>query len=636
MDYEEELRTLTGLRESSPAGAVDTDGNPVTDNTELGDVDAEATTVGALRDAMFSGLPKWATMKALAPDFSAEATYTVGTYVNYNYKIWECTIAVETAGDWTGTTNWTERTIAQMLGGMSSKVDTVNTNVATLLARQVEIVVTCVTQDDVTVTGQTVTLRAGSSAQAEVYDTRAYNGQPVTFSVPKDFRYFVEVSANLQGHFAPTTATGTATTSTTAVTLTYSDTSHITTYADVKACVNACTTQAEGRAALNGIEIADTWVSDDGISTYSDPMIVVDVQPVKDPQGAEHLAAIMMRKYCTKTGLQFDAAENGAQAYASDTVAVGGCYYWGYGKDYAQATTYAVNAFCGYKGGIWKCTTAVSAQETFDPDKWSLLDAKYYDASATYAVGDYAKQSGKVYVCATAVETAESFDPDKWTQVLTSGSFQTGARVALSLAAGATVPYSAWTAIYHNDVNNTDIQVYGYGNWECSAWRQFLNSSEGLGAWWHSQHTGDCPPSQLGTTRGYMAGCSAALLAAAKPIRVPVWPWNQGARYTIDTLWLASGNEYYGVVNENEGYAFKKIADNCNTISGWTGAKNDATNARKCYRVSATGSTYVCWTRSSQRINSYNLWKVTEIGALNNGNNPAYNSYAGVPACAIY
>ena len=643
MDYEEELRTLTGLSESSPAGAVDTDGNPVTDNTELGDVDAEATTVGALRDAMFSGLPKWATMKSLAPDFSAEATYTVGTYVNYNYKIWECTTAVETAGDWTGTTNWTERTIAQMLGGMSSKVDTVNTNVATLLARQAEIVVTCVTQDDVTVTGQTVTLRAGSSAQAEVYDTRAYNGQPVTFSVPKDFRYFVEVSSTLSGHFNPTTATGTATANTTNVTLTYSDTSHITAYADVKSVMDSITSQAEGRTALVGIQIEDTWIDEQGDS-YSDPMIVYDVQPILDPSGAEHLAAIMMRRYAASNLIQFDAAECGIEAYATEATAQNFIYYWGYGKKYDSTKTYAVNNWVSYNGGIFKCTTAVSSAEAFDISKWSLLDAVFYNNTKTYAVGEYVKYGGKAYQCTTAVETVEDFDATKWEQKLGTSTFQPDALANVSYSTGATIDYTAYGAIYHTDISssNKSYFAYGYNNWELSAVRQYLNSNEAIGLWWHIQHTGDCPPSQLSTVRGYMAGCSPALLQYAKPIKVPVQAWNKQPEYTIDLFWLPSGTEYYGVVNTNEGNAFKKIKDDCYSASGWTSASNSGTAGRRKYLLSARSTTANIWMRSPRMNNSDHSWGCgTGAGYMdydgsNGGGGFCSSTHHTCPCCAIY
>ena len=534
---------------------------------------------------------------------------------------------------------WATKTAQEAMQGditqIKSDVATIKTNVAELVSRQCEIVVTCVTQDDVTVTGQTVTLRAGSSAQAEVYDTRAYNGQPATFSVPKDFRYFVEVSSTLSGHFSPTTATGTATANTTNVTLTYSDTSHVTTYADVKGAMDAIQSQAEGRAALVGIEIADTWTDNDGITVYSDPMIVVDVQPVKDAYGTEHLAALLMRKYATKYDIQFDGAESQAEGYATEATAVAGRYYWGYGATYSQKT-YAVNTYCGYNGGIFQCTTAVSAAEEFDPAKWSLKDAVYYSAEKTYAVGDYAKYSGKIYQCTTAVETAEAFDPAKWTYIQ-NGSYQSSALANVSYNAGATINYSAYAAIYHTDISfsNKDYFQYGYNNWEYSAIRQYLNSAGGIGEWWNPAHVGDCPPSQRNTVKGYKAGCSAALLEYAKPVQVPVYPWNNTGKYTVDQFWLPSGTQMFGAVNDNEGYTLKKVQDNCYAASGWTTANNNNCSGRVYRRVSATGTAVHAWLRSANRGTSYHAWNVNSNGYLNYSIN-ASNSYAGLPACAIY
>lgn len=517
---------------------------------------------------------------------------------------------------------------------MQVDITQIKTDVAALVAKYSQIVVTCETQDDVTVTGQTVTLRAGSSAQAEVYDTRAYNGQPVTFEVPRGFRYFVEVSSTLTGHFNPTTAAGTATTNTTNVILVYSDTSHITTYADVKSVMDTIQSQAEGRAALVGIEISDTWTDTDGITVYQDPMIVVDVQPVKDAYGDEHLAAILMRKYATKYDIQFDGAESQAEGYATEETAIAGRYYWGYGATYSQKT-YAVNAYCGYNGGIFQCTTAVSAAEEFDPAKWSLKDAVYYSAEKTYAVGDYAKTGGKIYQCATAVETPEDFDESKWTYIQNS-AYQANALVYVSYNAGATINYAAYAALYHTDVSssNKDYFQYGYNNWEYSAIRQYLNSAGGIGEWWNPAHVGDCPPSQRNAVKGYKAGCSAALLEYAKPVQVPVYPWNKTGEYTVDQIWLPSVTQMFGATNDNEGYAFKKVQDNCNSISGWTTANNGNTSARIYRRVSATGSAATLWLRSANRGYSSSVWYVGASGVI--GSSGAHSSYAGAPACAIY
>ena len=98
--------------------------------------------------------------------------------------------------------------------------------------------VTVLTQDGVTVTGQTVYVRA-NDASGEVYATAAYEGQPVSFSVPDGFSYHVSVSDTLDHHFNPTTASGIVSNTDIAVTLQYSDFSSIRTAADIKAALNA-------------------------------------------------------------------------------------------------------------------------------------------------------------------------------------------------------------------------------------------------------------------------------------------------------------------------------------------------------------------------------------------------------------
>lgn len=98
--------------------------------------------------------------------------------------------------------------------------------------------VTVSTQDGVTVTGQTVTVRAGD-ADGPVYGTAEYNGQPVSFRVPDGFAYYVEVTDNLAAHFRPDTAKGVINGANAAVTLLYNDFSTIQTAPDIQAALNA-------------------------------------------------------------------------------------------------------------------------------------------------------------------------------------------------------------------------------------------------------------------------------------------------------------------------------------------------------------------------------------------------------------
>ena len=98
--------------------------------------------------------------------------------------------------------------------------------------------VTVSTKDGVTVTGQTVTVRAGD-ADGPIYNTAEYNGQPVSFRVADGFAYFVEVTDNLAAHFMPTTVKGVINGANAAVTLLYNDLSTIQTASDIQAALDA-------------------------------------------------------------------------------------------------------------------------------------------------------------------------------------------------------------------------------------------------------------------------------------------------------------------------------------------------------------------------------------------------------------
>ena len=98
--------------------------------------------------------------------------------------------------------------------------------------------VTVNTQDGVTVTGQTVTVRAGD-ADGPVYGTAEYNGQPVSFRVADGFAYYAEVTDNLAAHFKPTTVKGVINGANAAVTLLYNGLSTIQTASDIQAALDA-------------------------------------------------------------------------------------------------------------------------------------------------------------------------------------------------------------------------------------------------------------------------------------------------------------------------------------------------------------------------------------------------------------
>lgn len=162
------------------------------------------------------------TAGVVAPAYSAAETYAADDLVIYNALLYRCLSDIDTPETWTPA-HWEQTTVDVELK-QYMKYST--------------LVVTCLTQDGVTVTGQTVTVRK-TDASGDVYATAAYNDQPVSILIPVGFDYFVSVSDTLDHHFNPTTARGVVNASTINVTLTYSDLSNISTFGDIKAALNA-------------------------------------------------------------------------------------------------------------------------------------------------------------------------------------------------------------------------------------------------------------------------------------------------------------------------------------------------------------------------------------------------------------
>jgi len=96
-----------------------------------------------------------------------------------------------------------------------------------------------------------------------------------------------------------------------------------------------------------------------------------------------------------------------------------------------------------------------------------------------------------------------------------------GAYRLLNLSTGDTLP-TGYDGIFKNAIRSQDASVLrrGYGAYAESAARKWLNSDGEAGQWWNATHLGDMPPAQAETMPGFMRGCSAQILAMARPVRV--------------------------------------------------------------------------------------------------------------------
>ena len=202
----------------------------------------------------------------------------------------------------------------------------------------VSITVSAETQDGVTVAGQTVYIHNGADASAPVSQSKPYDGKPIVFLLGKGMQYFVRITDDLSGHFSPTTATGYANAST-SVTLVYSDVSNVTRLEDIAPALKAIGSVEIAKNTLVGKVFEDVWVDYDAIGNgdatpanvenhpaWLDPLVITNVEEVEDVDGVKHIGAVLMRKYCGRYDIVFDAPNT---ELATEETAQDGIYYYG-------------------------------------------------------------------------------------------------------------------------------------------------------------------------------------------------------------------------------------------------------------------------------------------------------------------
>ena len=210
----------------------------------------------------------------------------------------------------------------------------------------------------------------------------------------------------------------------------------------------------------------------------------------------------------------------------------------------------------------------------------------------------------------------------------------------LNLAAGATIPYGDHEHVYHSIANNRDVFMNGYNRYLHSAQRQWLNSAAGVGEWWTAQHVGDCPPSQLASRKGFMAGLDNDFLSVITAVKVQVTAntvTDGGVTDVMyDKFFLQSLEEMYGVpqLGDIEGPYFPYWKQITGLETPSNGSSSQPNDARKIRRINApTGSAAGVRLRSCYRGHSNGAWHVNTGGYLTYST--ANYSYAAQPACVI-
>lgn len=104
-----ELAQLRNLRTFENTTNITVTGNPTVDVGYLLDT-GNGRAVGNIQQQFINTVP----LSMIAPAFSTSETYAVGDFVIYNFMLYKCTTAVQTAGAWNAA-NWTASTVADML-----------------------------------------------------------------------------------------------------------------------------------------------------------------------------------------------------------------------------------------------------------------------------------------------------------------------------------------------------------------------------------------------------------------------------------------------------------------------------------------------------------------------------------------
>ena len=382
----------------------------------------------------------------------------------------------------------------------------------------------------------------------------------------------------IDGLFQPTTASGTADNSQN-ISLVYGDANHITTFEDVKLALNALGTVEAAKAVLVYKKIADTWTDLDASGNGDNDTTQYPEHPLKDANGHPIYDDPMV---CTNVEMVEDA--DGNQHLAA-----------------IMMRLYA---------------TANKIQ---------------FDAPNTEEATEETAQAGITYYGMATGQTTPS----------------TSNLTVLSLADGDPIPYSSYAKVYKNAYNDStkNLLIYGHNRYEASAYRKYLcaDKSVGAGQWWSQGHIGQVrPDEETAKLHPYQAGCSAALLAAIKPIKRVVASntvCDGGQNYQIcDPFWLPAVREMYGTTSTQEGSEQEEYWQNLIKDSSVTPNNNTSkVNAvRKQYQVtSKNGSAVNVRLRSASVSYSYYVYNVNASGIVSYSYT-AKNACAGLPACAIY
>lgn len=203
------------------------------------------------------------------------------------------------------------------------------------------------------------------------------------------------------------------------------------------------------------------------------------------------------------------------------------------------------------------------------------------------------------------------------------------------VTAGDTIP-SGTTYYKHYRTGMAGRIARGSSDYSQSAYRQWLNSTAGVGEWWTAQHPSDVAPAHAATKPGFLTGYSSDWLAIFKPTKVQFLKDNTVDQRELavmyDRFFLPSTEQVYGIsTNGREGTYWEYWKE----LTGLS-APSAAVNERRCIpRMSdLTGAPVYLQLRTCYSSDSRLLYSIDANGSV--GRHNANNNYCCLPATVIY
>lgn len=282
----------------------------------------------------------------------------------------------------------------------------------------------------------------------------------------------------------------------------------------------------------------------------------------------------------TPTGVPFDATE---ALYYFDGTEAPGDYYITIGSNY---------------GDGWIAGQSIQFTLTETPAEGDQL---YINTGTNYANNPTAGRTWTIY--------GKGLTEAKQTGTTSEGTSGT------QLGSTATAVYAT-----NGRVNSPARAIYGYNRWSQSALRQWLNSADAAGAWWHPQNPWDRPPAQAATVAGFLAGYEEEVYRHFIPIKhvtVACDADGNAEDVTYDRVFLASLEQIYcrpqfaGKEGEYWEYYKRLLGRTSPAATGTAYARY------KKYALNAPTSAQNRCLRSASRAYSTNPWYVFTSGTVN-------------------